>query len=68
MTVSAKRRSHRGASRVSITVAAILASTAAAFGASAAAAHGQLFHFDINPEPLSQALRTYAQVDRKSVV
>jgi outer membrane receptor protein involved in Fe transport len=68
MTVSARRRPHRSASRVSITVAAILASTAGAFGASAAAAHGQLFHFDINPEPLSQALRTYAQVCGQDVI
>jgi iron complex outermembrane receptor protein len=68
MSVSTRRRSHSGASRVSITVAAILASTAGAFGASAAAAHGQLFHFDITPEPLSQALRTYAQVCGQDVI
>ena len=68
MTVSARRRSRRSASRVSITVAAILASTAGALGASAAAAHGQLFHFDITPEPLSQALRTYAQVCGQDVI
>src|SRR6185312_4120355 len=47
---------------------AILASTAGAFGASVAAAHGQLFHFDISPEPLSQALRTYAQVCGQDVI
>jgi iron complex outermembrane recepter protein len=68
MSDSARRRAHRGASRVSITVAAILASTAAAFGASAATAHGQLYHFDIAPEPLSQALRTYAQVCGQDVI
>ena len=68
MTVATRRRAHRGASRVSITVAAILASTAGAFGAAAAAAHGQLFHFDITPEPLSQALRTYAQVCGQDVI
>ena len=68
MSDSARRRAHRGASRVSITVAAILASTAAAFGASAATAHGQLYHFDITPEPLSQALRTYAQVCGQDVI
>ncbi len=67
----ARRRSHRGASRVSVTVAAILASTACAFGASAASAataQGRLFHFDITPEPLSQALRTYAQVCGQDVI
>jgi iron complex outermembrane receptor protein len=68
MSVSSQHRRHRGASRVSITVAAILASSAGAFGASAAAAHGQLFHFDITPEPLSQALRTYAQICGKDVI
>ena len=68
MSVATRRRAHRGASRVSITVAAILASTAGAFGASAAAAHGQLFHFDITPEPLSQALRTYAQICGQDVI
>ena len=68
MTVATRRRAHRGASRVSITVAAILASTAGAFGASAAAARGQLFHFDITPEPLSQALRTYAQICGQDVI
>ncbi|MGH8301804.1 MAG: STN domain-containing protein, partial [Steroidobacteraceae bacterium] len=68
MSVSTRRRAHRGASRVSITVAAILASTAGAFGASAAAAHGRLFHFDITPEPLSQALRTYAQISGQDVI
>lgn len=67
----ARRRPHRGASRVSVTVAAILASTACAFGASAAsaaAAQGRLFHFDITPEPLSQALRTYAQICGQDVI
>ncbi len=68
MSVSSQHRRHRGASRVSITVAAILASSAGAFGASAATAHGQLFHFDITPEPLSQALRTYAQICGKDVI
>lgn len=68
MSVSARRRPHRGTSRVSITVAAILASSAGALGANAAAAHGQLFHFDITPEPLSQALRTYAQVCGQDVI
>ncbi|MGH7143338.1 MAG: STN domain-containing protein, partial [Planctomycetota bacterium] len=68
MPVSARRRSHRGASRVSVTVAAILASTACAFGASAASAHGRLFHFDITPEPISQALRTYAQICGQDVI
>jgi outer membrane receptor protein involved in Fe transport len=67
MSVSARRRPRRSASRVAITVAAILASTAGAFGATAAA-HGQLFHFDITPEPLSQALRTYAQVCGQDVI
>ena len=66
MSVSSRRRSHCGASRISVSVAAILAATA--FGASAAVAHGQLFHFDINPEPLSQALRTYAQVCGQDVI
>ncbi|MGH8181357.1 MAG: TonB-dependent receptor plug domain-containing protein, partial [Steroidobacteraceae bacterium] len=68
MSDSARRRAHRGVSRVSIAVAALLASTAGAFGASAAAAQGQLFHFDITPEPLSQALRTYAQVCGQDVI
>src|SRR5579885_1452040 len=68
MSVSSQHRRHRGASRVSITVAAILASTAGALGASAASAHGRLFHFDITPEPLSQALRTYAQICGQDVV
>ena len=67
MSVSARRRAHCGAVRVSVTVAAILAATAA-LGASAAAAHGRLFHFDITPEPLSQALRTYAQVCGEDVI
>src|SRR5215469_9078531 len=68
MSVSAQHRRHGGASRVSFTVAAILASTAGAFGASAASAHGRVFHFDITPEPLSQALRTYAQVCGQDVI
>jgi len=68
MSVSTWRRTHRGASRVSVTVAAILASTAGALGAPAASAHGRLFHFDITPEPLSQALRTYAQVCGQDVI
>ncbi len=68
MSDSTRRRAHRGASRVSITVAAILASTAGALGAPAASAHGRLFHFDITPEPLSQALRTYAQVCGQDVI
>ncbi len=68
MSVSARRRSHRGASRVAFTVAAILASTAGAFGASVAAAQGQLYHFNITPEPLSQALRTYAQICGQDVI
>lgn len=68
MVVSAKRRAYRGVSRVSITVAAILASTAGVLGASAASAQGQLFHFDITPEPLSQALRTYAQICGQDVI
>ena len=68
MSVTTRRRTHRGASRVSVAVTAILASTAGAFGASAAAAHGRLFHFDITPEPLSQALRTYAQVCGQDVI
>ncbi|MDE2449075.1 MAG: TonB-dependent receptor [Gammaproteobacteria bacterium] len=67
MSVSARRRPHRGASRVSITVAAILAS-AGAVVTSAASAHGQVFHFDITPEPLSQALRTYAQICGQDVI
>ena len=67
MSVSARRRARCGAVRVSVTVAAILAATAA-LGASAAAAHGRLFHFDITPEPLSQALRTYAQVCGEDVI
>ncbi|HET9108865.1 MAG TPA: TonB-dependent receptor [Steroidobacteraceae bacterium] len=68
MSVATRRRPHRGASRVSVTVAAILAATAGAFGAPAAAAHGRLFHFDITPEPLSQALRTYAQICGQDVI
>ncbi len=68
MSVSTKRRARRGAARVSITVAAILASTAGALGASAAVAHGRMFHFNITPEPLSQALRTYAQVCGQDVI
>ncbi|MGH8301127.1 MAG: TonB-dependent receptor plug domain-containing protein, partial [Steroidobacteraceae bacterium] len=67
MSDSTKRRTHRSASRVSIAVTAILASTAA-LGASAASAQGRLFHFDITPEPLSQALRTYAQVSGQDVI
>ena len=68
MPASAKCRVRRSASRVSVTVAAILASTVGAIGASAAVAQGQLFHFDITPEPLSQALRTYAQVCGQDVI
>src|SRR5215469_9130247 len=68
MSVPAQHRRHGGASRVSITVAAILASTVGALGASAASAHGRVFHFDITPEPLSQALRTYAQVCGQDVI
>src|SRR5579872_7243893 len=68
MVICARRRAHRGASRVSIAVTAILASSAGALGASAAAAHGRLFHFDITPEPLSQALRTYAQICGQDVI
>jgi iron complex outermembrane recepter protein len=68
MSVSARRRPHRGAARVSVTVAAILASAAGVLGASAAAAHGRVFHFDITPEPLSQALRTYAQICGQDVI
>src|SRR5579872_6180723 len=68
MVICAKRRMHRGASRVSVTVAALLACSAGALGASAAAAHGRLFHFDITPEPLSQALRTYAQICGQDVI
>lgn len=67
MADSTKRRAHRSASRVSIAVTAILASTAA-LGASAASARGRLFHFDITPEPLSQALRTYAQICGQDVI
>jgi iron complex outermembrane recepter protein len=68
MSASAQLRRHRGASRVSITVAAILASTVGALGTAAAAAHGPVFHFDITPEPLSQALRTYAQICGQDVI
>jgi iron complex outermembrane recepter protein len=68
MSVAAKRRTHRGASRISVTVAAVLAATAGALGASAASAHGRLFHFDITPEPLSQALRAYAQICGEDVI
>src|SRR5487761_1517819 len=68
MSVTTRRRTHRGASRVSVAVTAILASTAGAFGASAASAQGRLFHFDITPEPLSQALRTYAQICGQDVI
>ena len=31
-------------------------------------AHGRVFHFDITPEPLSQALRTYAQICGQDVI
>src|SRR5215469_16605277 len=68
MSVPAQHRRHGGASRVSITVAAILASTVGALGASAASANGRVFHFDITPEPLSQALRTYAQICGQDVI
>lgn len=68
MSVSSRRRTHRGTSRISVTVAAILAASAGAFGTSTAAAQGQLFHFDITPEPLSQALRTYAQICGQDVI
>ena len=61
MSVSAKVRARRGSFRVSTVVTAILAATAAS-------AHGRLFHFDIAPEPLSQALRTYAQVCGQDVI
>ncbi|HEU5442911.1 MAG TPA: STN domain-containing protein, partial [Steroidobacteraceae bacterium] len=67
MSDSSRRRTHRSASRVSIAVTAILASTAV-LGASAASARGRLFHFDITPEPLSQALRTYAQICGQDVI
>ncbi|HEV2442865.1 MAG TPA: TonB-dependent receptor [Steroidobacteraceae bacterium] len=68
MSVSTEHRRHRGASRISVTVAAILASTVGALGTAAAAAHGRVFHFDITPEPLSQALRTYAQICGQDVI
>src|SRR5579863_1676025 len=68
MSASTEHRRHGGVSRVSITVAAILASTVGALGASAAAANGRVFHFDITPEPLSQALRTYAQICGQDVI
>ncbi|HEY7888852.1 MAG TPA: TonB-dependent receptor [Steroidobacteraceae bacterium] len=68
MSVSTAHRRHGGVSRVSITVAAILASTVGALGASAASANGRVFHFDITPEPLSQALRTYAQICGQDVI
>src|SRR5487761_483612 len=67
MSVSTDHRRHRGASRISVTVAAILASTVGAVAA-AASAHGRVFHFDITPEPLSQALRTYAQICGQDVI
>ena len=61
MSVSTIGRGYRGGFRISVAVTAILA-------ASAASADGRLFHFDITPEPLSQALRTYAQVCGQDVI
>ena len=42
--------------------------TVAGLMATAAAAHGRLFHFEINHQPMSEALQTYAQICGKDVI
>ncbi len=57
---------HAGARRTPLARAVF--ATVAGLMATAAAAHGRLFHFEINHQPLSEALQTYAQICGKDVI